>query len=63
MFRHYLRKHEDDREKYSLIKLNLVRNNPNGFKRIKNSKLVRKISYILNLKVVIQPGLPEGKNK
>ena len=37
MFRHYLRKHEDDREKYSLIKLNLVRNNPNGFKRIKNS--------------------------
>ena len=37
MFRHYLREHEDEREKYSSIKLNLVRNNPNEFKRIKNS--------------------------
>ena len=37
MFRYYLREVEDDRGKYSSIKLNLVWNNPNGFKRIKNS--------------------------
>lgn len=37
MFRDYLREHEDAREKYNSVKLELVKNNPNGFKRIKNS--------------------------
>ena len=37
MFRDYLREHEDAREKYNSVKLDLVKNNPNGFKRIKNS--------------------------
>ena len=37
MFRDYLREHEDAREKYSSVKLDLVKRYPNGFPRIKNS--------------------------
>lgn len=36
---------------------------PSLWQRIKNCKLVKTISYILNLKVVIQPGLPAGKDE
>ena len=36
MFRDYLREHKDAREKYSSVKVDLVKINPNGFPRIKN---------------------------
>jgi len=36
---------------------------PSLWQRIKNCRLVKTISYILNLKVVIQPGLPAGKDE
>ncbi len=37
MFRNYLLEHKDAREKYSSVKLDLVKKNPNGFPRQKNS--------------------------
>ena len=36
MFRNYLLEHKDAREKYSSVKLDLVKKYPNGFRRKKN---------------------------